>query len=93
MSSLLDSIKSSQRVVNNAVNQDFEELIEVCKGELKRLGVAEEKIDSEDAEILYACKLFVRANTDYLGKGETWNKRFNEFASNMSMHTDWMEVE
>ena len=55
--SVLESVKASQRVVNDKVNGEYQEMIDACKNELMRLGISVEKIIAEDTEVTQACKL------------------------------------
>ena len=90
-STLLSSVKGSQRVVNTKVDTDFTELIAACKNELLRLGISQTKVASEDTEIVQACKLYVHWMTDYDGKGSQWGQMYVNFTNAMSMHEDYLE--
>lgn len=92
-STLLDSVKDSQRVINTKVDTDFTELIETCKNELLRLGISQTKVESEDTEVIQACKLYVHWMTDYESKGSQWGQMYVNFTNAMALHEDYLEAD
>lgn len=89
--STLSSVKTSQRVSNNAVDEDFQEYIDACKNELLQLGVSYDKVSSEDAEIVQACKLFVHWMTDYEQKGDAWGTMYTNYVNALRQRSDYTE--
>jgi len=89
--SLLDSVKDSQRVTNTNVDNDYQEMIDACKNELIQLGISEDKVLSEDTEIIQACKLYVHWMTDYENKGSQWGQMYVNYTNAMSLRDIYRE--
>ena len=89
---ILDSVKASQRVINTKVDTDYTELIEACKNELLRLGIADDKVYSDnDTEVTQACKLYVHWMTDYEGKGAQWGQMYVNYTNSLALHCSYLE--
>lgn len=89
--SILESVKASQRVVNDKVNGEYQEMIDACKNELIRLGISAEKVIAEDTEVTQACKLYVHWMTDYEGKGSQWGVMYANYVNALSLHVEYRE--
>ena len=57
---MLEKIKQSLRIKNNAVNDEIMDLINACKKDLETAGV--KNIDEEDSLIIQAVKTYCKAN-------------------------------
>lgn len=57
---MLEKIKQSLRIKNNAFNDEIMDLINACKKDLETAGV--KNIDEEDSLIIQAVKTYCKAN-------------------------------
>ena len=57
---MLEKIKQSVRIKNNAFNDEIMDLINACKKDLETAGV--KNIDEEDSLIIQAVKTYCKAN-------------------------------
>lgn len=62
---MLESIKLSLRISNNAYDEEINDLVEACKLDLKISGIASSLIDENDPLIKQAIKTYVKAHFGY----------------------------
>lgn len=83
---MLDSVKLAVRVKNTAYDLELLDLIEACKADLKRVGIKDEKINSDDSLIkrliVIYCKMnFGFDNSDF----ERFRKVYNDLRDSISL--------
>lgn len=88
---MLDSVKLAVRVKNTAYDLELTDLIEACKADLKRVGIKDEKINSDDALIkrliLIYCKMnFGFDNSDF----KQLQSSYNDLRDSLSLNKDYI---
>ena len=94
---LIDDVKASVRIVDSspqtaeelARENDIQGYIDACKDDLQRAGVKEGMIANENARVVHACKLFVKASIDYQGKGAEYWDRYQRFVTLAALDADF----
>lgn len=80
---MLDKIKLAMRISHNMLDDDIQQNIDACLGELARVGV-----DTSDAEnntlIIKACEIYCKYTYDFDGKGEDFFKHFEKLRNSLS---------
>ena len=97
---LIDDIKAAIRVVDSepktaaqvARENDIQGYIDACKDDLKRAGMAEEKIEDTDGRVIQACKLYVMGMTDYQGKGQVYMDRYAKYLATAVLDEEYREA-
>lgn len=69
---------------------DIQDLINACKEDLKQVGILATVVEAEGPFVVQACKLYVRAMTNYLGKGQEWLARYEGYRDGYSMRQDYI---
>lgn len=91
---MLEKIKLSIRRFHNKLDSEIESDLAACMFELKRVGVHENiaVITSQDPLIYKAAELYCKWQYDYNGKGEQFEKAFNNLRDALSLCEDYTEV-
>lgn len=80
---MLESIKLSLRINNNAYDKEIEDLIQACKLDLKISGVASTLIVDDDPLIKQAIKTYVKG---HFGYDNADSEKFKESYSLLKQH-------
>lgn len=85
---LLNEIKLSMRLTNNALDDDIKRNIDACLLDLERVGVDK----SKETELLNkACELYVKWQYDYQLKGDRYQKNYELLRDSMSLAEKYKE--
>ena len=90
---MLEKIKLSMRIVHNMLDTDISQNIAVCMLELIRVGVSKAKavVNSNDALIIKAAELYCKWQYDFNGKGDQYQKAFENLRDSLSLCEDYAE--
>lgn len=75
---MLDRIKLSLRIKNNAFDSEIKDLIDAAKMDLKIAGVEKIEIDDEEEKLIIVDPLIVRAITMYVKANFGWDNPDSE---------------
>ena len=83
---MLNAIKQSMRISHDVLNDDILRNIEICKLDMEMKGVYCKETDK-----LYqkACELYYKWQTDYMGKGEQFEKSYYSLRDAMALCGDY----
>ena len=89
---MLEKIKMSMRIFHTVLDDDVSQNIDACMLDLKRVGVnAEIAIpDAEDALIVKAAELYCKWQYDFNGKGDQYQKAYENLRDSISMCEDYI---
>lgn len=90
---MLDNVKLAVRIKNTAYDLELNDLIEACKADLKRVGIKDEKINSDDALIkrliiIYCKTHFGYDNSDF----ERLTRVYNDLRNSISLSKEYTDV-
>lgn len=90
---MLESIKKSIRRFHNKLDDDIQGNIEACMLDLQRVGVSKAAAisTSKDALIKKAAELYCKWQYDFDGKGEKYEKAYNNLRDALSLCDDYIE--
>ena len=90
---MLEKIKLSMRIFHTAADADIESNISASMFELRRVGVhaSVAVVSSQDPLINKAAELYCKWQFDYNGKGEKFEKAFNNLRDALSLCEDYTE--
>ncbi|MBO5208488.1 MAG: hypothetical protein J6B68_03995 [Lachnospiraceae bacterium] len=95
---MLEQIKLSMRISHHALDDVILADMEVAAHDLLRVGVnpyqlnqTEEKVIKEDALIYKAMELYVKAQVDFEGKGESYNSSYEKLRDSLALSGDYNE--
>lgn len=80
---MLEKLKMALRITHSELDGEIEDLKTAALLDLKRVGV--EKRDEEDALIVQAVKMYVKAELDFDGKGERYRRAYEMMAQALSL--------
>jgi len=83
---MVGKIKQSMRISHDALNDDIEENVEICKADLNISGVYWKE---DDRLLQKACELYVKWQYDYQGKGEQFEKAYKSLKDSMALCGDY----
>ncbi len=92
---MLEKIKLSMRIFHAMIDVSITQDIDACMLDLKRVGVSADaaSIDSEDALIIKAAELYCKWQNDFNGKGEQFQKAYENLRDALSLCDDYAERE
>lgn len=80
---MLNKIKLAMRITHNLLDDDIQQNIDTCLGELTRVGV-----DVDDAEnkplLVRCCEFYCKFTYNFDGKGEDFNAHFEKLRDSLS---------
>lgn len=79
-------IRDSLRISHNAMDDEIRRNIHTCLMDLKRIGVDKSK---DDALIHKACELYCKWQFDYEGKGESYQKHYEQLRDSMGLTEEY----
>lgn len=85
---LIDIIKLSMRLTNNALDDDIKRNIDACLLDLERVGV---DISKKTELLNKACELYAKWQYDYQLKGERYQKNYELLRDSMSLAGEYKE--
>ena len=90
---MLDNIKLALRIKNTAYDLEITDLLEACEADLKRVGIKEEKINSDDAlikrlKVIYCKMNFGYDNSDF----ERLKVVYNDLRNSISLCKEYTDV-
>lgn len=90
---MLEKIKLSMRIFHTMLDLSIIQDIESCMLDLKRVGVSADAAttDSEDALIVKAAELYCKWQNDFNGKGEQFQKAYENLRDALSLCDDYAE--
>lgn len=80
----VSEIARAMRISHNRLNQDIENNIVACVLDLQRVGVCINE-RSDDKLIDKAVELFCKSDFDYQGKGENFQKKYEQLRDSLSL--------
>lgn len=88
---LLNDVKTSMRIKHNALDADFINKIQTALDEMERTGVQipAEIHTSTDRLIVTGCELYTKWMSDFEGKGERYQKNFEQLRDTLSMSSEY----
>lgn len=92
---MLEKIKLSLRIFHAKLDPDITTNIEACMLDLRRVGVDEAVAskESEDALIIKAAELYCKWQYDYNGKGDQFQKAYENLRDAISLCEPYAESE
>lgn len=92
---MLEKIKMSLRIFHTMLDTDITSNIVACMLELQRVGVAAYAADpeSQDALIVKAAELYCKWQYDFNGKGDQFQKAFENLRDALSLCDNYAESE
>lgn len=87
---LINDIKISLRIKNNAYDTDIQELIDACKVDLKIAGV--QRVDEAEPLTSQAIKLYCKGNFGFDENSEKYQKAYHSLKIVMALASDYKEV-
>lgn len=90
---MLDKIKVAMRIFHTMLDTDITSNIDACMLDLQRVGISKEKAvpDSPDALIQKAAELYCKWQYDFNGKGDQFQKAFENLRDALSLCEDYTE--
>lgn len=90
---MLEKIKLSMRIFHNALDGYIQSNINACMLDLQRVGVRKDIAtpDSQDGLIQKAAELYCKWQDDFNGKGEQYQKAFENLRDAISLCDSHME--
>lgn len=82
---ILKLIKQDLRITHNKLDELLLEEVEVCKSEMKRVGI---NPDTSDHSIINIIKLFVKASQNFQNQGELYHQRYTEMLKAVSLNKE-----
>ena len=88
---MLEKIKLSMRIFHTMLDLGIIQEIETCMLDMRRVGVSSDvaTIDSEDALIVKAAELYCKWQNDFNGKGEQFQKAYENLRDALSLCDDY----
>ena len=88
---MLEKIKLSMRIFHNAIDSDIELNIDACMLDLRRVGIHENVLKTDDALIYKAAELYCKWQYDFGGKGDQYRQAFEKLRDAMSLCDSYTE--
>lgn len=88
---LIDDIKLSLRIKNNAYDMEIQDLIDACKIDLNIAGVQE--VDETEPLTAQAIKLYCKGNFGYDENSEKFQQAYESLKIVMALASDYKAVE
>ena len=85
---VLDPVAPTPATIARTV--DIQDLINACKEDLKQVGILATVVEAEGPFVVQACKLYVRAQTNYIGQGKEWLARYEGYRDGYAMRQDYI---
>ena len=84
---MLEKIKLSMRIFHNVIDSEIAGNIDVCMKDMQRVGVGKTIAvsSSDDALIAKAAELYCKWQYDFNGKGEKFQKAYENLRDAMSL--------
>jgi len=86
---MLESVRLSLRITNNAFDEEIKELINSCKSDLKLAGVS--KIKNNDPLILRAVTLYAKGHFGFADMGEKYIQAYDMLKMSLSLAGDYTQ--
>lgn len=83
---MIETIKKSLRISHDALNDEINNNIEICKMDLNISGVY---YTDTDELFKKACELYIKWQFDYMGKGELFEKSYRSLKDAMALCGDY----
>lgn len=87
---LIDNVKLSLRIKNTAYDTEIQDLIDVCKADLRISGI--EIIDEADVLTTQAIKLYCKGSFGYDENSERFMSAYNNLKISMALSGDYEVV-
>lgn len=82
----IEEIRKSMRISHKASDDEINRDMETARLDMKRAGIHDKK---DDALIDKAIELYCKAQFDYLGKGEQFQKAYERLVDSMALSGDY----
>ena len=84
---MLEKIKLSMRIFHTMLDASISQDISACMSDLQRVGISEEHANdaSEEPLIVKAAELYCKWQNDYNGKGEQFQKAYENLRDAISL--------
>lgn len=81
-----ETIRKSMRISHNALDDDIRRDMDAARLDMSRVGI---DILKDDALIDKAIELYCKAQIDYLGKGEQFQKNYENLRDSLSLAEEY----
>ena len=77
-----EEIRKSMRISHTGLDDEIKRNIDTCLLDMERAGV---NVKKEDQLLDKACELYCKAQFNYLGKGEQFQKNYEQLRDSLSL--------
>lgn len=83
-----ETVRKSMRITHKLLDEEIKQNIDTALRDMSRVGVDAKK---EDELIDKACELYCKAQFDYQGKGEQYQKNYEMLRDSMSLAEEYKQ--